>query len=710
MLGVTWIKQNNEFNTSGTDVPSQVAVGSNGDLYVTYQTNGTVADSLNGVTGVPNAKTTNAIGGTDIVVMKMDSSGNVVWTKQNNTFNTTGTNSSPQIVFDSVNDALYVTFQTSGTVQGDGNAKTTTTILVGTDIAVIKMDLDGNVVWTKQNNTFNTRGINSNPHILIHSDELYISYETTGTAPGGTRSAPNDVVVMKMSLDGVVLWIKQNSGFNSTGIQSSSDIAINSNGDLYLTYETTGNVPGKTKCGIKDIVVAKIALDGTVVWVKQESSFNSTGIETNAKTAVDSNGDIYVAYETTGVVADVVTGELMTPGNRKTTNAIVGTDIVIIKMDSTGEVVWTKQDKDFNTTGMNSKPQIAIDSDGVLFVTYHTTGTATNDIRNGSDEDIVVFRMTPTRMIESIKQNDQFNTTSSDVCAKISVDLDSVYVVFETSGNVAGFGNGRTSGGSNKDIAIMRMQKSDMTPYMPPTITLGNIDLGTPGEITFNWTIDTAETDYEYTIYVSDISKNYQILIPSTAYSSPFVANYIIANGPALPLNPVFFAIIGTRTDGSDTITNLVESEQVTVCLLKGTLVKTQNSYVPIEDLQVGDLVLNHKHEPTKITKTINQVISYKPILVGNEINRTIYKIPAGEYGATKDLFLTHHHRFLANGKMLKPLEAGLEKAKPEEFCDEYKKYTVYHLRLEDEYNNNFIVNGDCVVEDWYDWPRPNEF
>ena len=35
------------------------------------------------------------------------------------------------------------------------------------------------------------------------------------------------------------------------------------------------------------------------------------------------------------------------------------------------------------------------------------------------------------------------------------------------------------------------------------------------------------------------------------------------------------------------------------VCLLKGTLVKTQDKYVPIEDLQVGDLVLNHKHQPT---------------------------------------------------------------------------------------------------------------
>ena len=162
------------------------------------------------------------------------------------------------------------------------------------------------------------------------------------------------------------------------------------------------------------------------------------------------------------------------------------------------------------------------------------------------------------------------------------------------------------------------------------------------------------------------------------------------------------------ETDNANVYSSIVKFDISMVCLLKGTLVKTQDSYVPIEDLKVGDVVLNHKEEPTKITKTTMINLSYIENPVGREVNTIVYKIPAGQYGATKDVFLTHHHKFLANGKMVRPFEAGLKRAEPEEICDENKKYTVCHLRLEDEYKNHFIVNGDCIVEDWWDWPRPS--
>jgi len=221
---------------------------------------------------------------------------------------------------------------------------------------------------------------------------------------------------------------------------------------------------------------------------------------------------------------------------------------------------------------------------------------------------------------------------------------------------------------------------------------------------TFTWTnpLSLRDPKYQYDIFRT-ITKSPIATIDTSdsdtlTYETPNADNNIVITSQ--------LSLRAVEKLNSNVYSDVVKFNIILVCLLKGTLVKTQDSYVPIEDLKVGDVVLNHKQEPTKITKVIHINLSYIENPIGREVNTVVYKIPAGQYGATKDVFLTHHHKFLANGKMVKPVDAGLTRAKPEEFCDENNKYSVYHLRLEDEYNNHFIVNGDCIVEDWYEWVK----
>ena len=153
------------------------------------------------------------------------------------------------------------------------------------------------------------------------------------------------------------------------------------------------------------------------------------------------------------------------------------------------------------------------------------------------------------------------------------------------------------------------------------------------------------------------------------------------------------------QSDAKKTTITTAIVQVTTPCLLDGTLVQTPKSQQRIETLKIGDYVLNQYKQPVKITKIHKQRCKYDP----QDISKTIYKIPKGLFGATSDVYLTHHHKFLANNTMIKAGEFNLEKPRPEEFSTN-NMYTVYHLRLEDELNNHFVVNGGCVVEDWWEW------
>jgi hypothetical protein len=77
-----------------------------------------------------------------------------------------------------------------------------------------------------------------------------------------------------------------------------------------------------------------------------------------------------------------------------------------------------------------------------------------------------------------------------------------------------------------------------------------------------------------------------------------------------------------------------------------------------------------------------------------------MYKIPDGQYGAKKDVFLSHLHKVSDGKMMLYPKTLGLEKARKEEFVKD-GKYTLYHLEVENGLLNHLVVNGECVVDSW---------
>ena len=141
-------------------------------------------------------------------------------------------------------------------------------------------------------------------------------------------------------------------------------------------------------------------------------------------------------------------------------------------------------------------------------------------------------------------------------------------------------------------------------------------------------------------------------------------------------------------------------------CLLKGTLVKvSEDVWVPIEDLKVGDVVLTHEGIPTKIVETSKDVIVWED--EQSIENKIVFKIPAGRLGATADTFLSFWHRILHQdgefaGEWRTAAASRIPKAKKDEICpgDGQTTYELYNLHLENQ-TDTFVVNGGVVVESW---------
>ena len=563
----------------------------------------------------------------------------VEWIKQTDVMNTGGNDVNPTIATDS--DGLYVTYTTNGTVSGGVPSGSN-------DIVVMKMNKDGSVAWIKQTALMNTAQSDYQPSIAADSDGLYVTYMTLGTVSGGVLSGGLDIVVMRMNKDGSVAWIQQTALMNTGGYNQAPTIAADSD-SLYVTYNTSGTVSGGINSNRSvDIVVMKMnKTDGSVVWIQQTALMNTAGNDVNSIIAADSTG-LYVTYSTDGTVSG---------GVRSGTS-----DIVVMKMNKTdGSVVWIQQTELMNTGGNDVNPTVAADSNGV-YVTYSTPGTVSGGVQSGFPVyDMVVMRLDNTNgSVVWIKQTALMNTAENDFNPRNAYDSTGLYVTYQTGGTVSG----GVQSGSN-DIVVMRMNKTD----------------GSVAWIQQTAVMNTGGNEFQQSIAADSDS------LYITYYTTGTVSGGVLSGS------------------GTTDIVVMRMRDPLSICLLEGTLVRTPTGSVPIELVKKGDYVLNQHYNPVRVLLTSKRTFQYKENPTNKfDMDNALYTLPAGTLGATSNVYLTRHHKFLtSDGTMKKPEEYGLKRSKLSEFSRTNNLYSVYHLRLEDCYNNHFIVNGDCIVEDWWD-------
>ncbi|HEX9861117.1 MAG TPA: SBBP repeat-containing protein, partial [Nitrospirota bacterium] len=288
-----WTRQEGSLSS---DYACGAAADGTGNVYVTGYTDG----QLGGDT---------VHGGSDVFVSKYDASGNNLWTHMYGSYdNETGQGAAVDTLGN-----VYVAGYTYGPFEGG-------TVIGGSDAFAMKLDPEGNVIWSRQ---FGTAYYEYGRGVAVDaSGSVYVVGETTG-GMGAANAGNRDLFVVKFDPAGNALWQSQDG---TSGSDYCRGVAIGADGYAYVTGDTSGSLDGLTNSGNSDLFLKKYNPDGTTAWTKLTGSASA---DFGMAVSVDVSGAVYVAGVTYGALH----------GN--TNNG--GVDGYLMKFGPDGTRLWTRQ-------------------------------------------------------------------------------------------------------------------------------------------------------------------------------------------------------------------------------------------------------------------------------------------------------------------------------------------------------------------------------
>lgn len=265
----------------------------------------------------------------DIVTTKFDTDGNLLWTV---TFNGAAND------FD---EARAIALDTAGNIIVTG---TTATTVTNYDIAVIKYDASGVLLW---DTIYNGPGNNYDEPLDVITSPSGNIYITGGSDGSGTGS---DVVTIAYTPGGTQLWATRYTG-GGANIDAGKAITLDIAGNVYVTGTTrTSSVNNQ------DIITLKYNNAGVQQWFQR---LNGPG------SVYDEGTDI--------VVND--TGRVFVCGYVRALTGITNYDYITLSYSAAGTLLWQQS---FNGAGNENDRanKIALTPFGKVAVTGRSLGNA----------------------------------------------------------------------------------------------------------------------------------------------------------------------------------------------------------------------------------------------------------------------------------------------------------------------------------------------
>jgi len=403
--------------TSGSDYANGISTGSDGSIYVSGVTRGNLDGQTNS-------------GQMDGFIAKYNPDGTKVWSQL---LGTSGYDSVNAITTGS-DGYIYISGVTGGNLDGQTNSGSS-------DIFISKYSPDGTKIWTRLLGTGNSDNANA---IATGSDgSIYVSGVTGGNLDGQTNSGQTDAFISKYSPDGTKIWTQL---LGSASKEAGYGLTIGSDGNVYISGTTTGNLDGQTNSGGTDAFISKYNSDGSKIWTRL---LGSSGYEDASGIVAGEDGSIYI----TGV----------TGGNLDGQSNNGQTDAFISKYDPDGIKVWTRL---LGTDSYEDGNALTIGGDGFIYVSGVTGGNLDGETNSGgSDAFISKYSLDGRKIWTKL-----LGSVSGEGGNGLNISKDGdIYISGMTTGDLGGQSN---SGGSD---AFIRKLTADGVKGKTLVVIDGNI-------------------------------------------------------------------------------------------------------------------------------------------------------------------------------------------------------------------------------------------
>lgn len=319
---------------------------------------------------------TGNIGSRDYWVVKLDSAGNLLWQKSYG-----GTNIDATGFIQPTKDSGYVIsgYTYSNNVNVSGNHSTTTA-----DLWSLKIDSVGNIVWQKcLGGTGNEWGA------IIHqtNDGGYIvagdSKSNNGDVSGHHGSlSTQDYWVVKLDTARNIQWQKSLGGTSDDVLNSIEQ--TNDGGYIIAGSSMSNNGDVTNNHGNNDYWIVKLDTSGNIQWQK---CLGGTGDDQAMEIHQTSDGGY------------IVTGESASANGNVTANN-GGYDFWIVKLDTVGNIQWQKS---IGGTGTDVSSSIYQNADGSIIVAGYSDSNDGDVSGNHGSNDFWVAKLVFPTIIESQK-------------------------------------------------------------------------------------------------------------------------------------------------------------------------------------------------------------------------------------------------------------------------------------------------------------------
>jgi len=210
--------------------------------------------------------------------------------------------------------------------------------------------------------------VDASGSVYVTGDFRGASITFGSTILTNTTIGSREMFIAKYDANGNVLWAKSAGGDQH---DFGSGIATDASGNVYVTgtFTSSSMTIGSTillnssgGSGSGDIFIAKYDSTGNVIWAKSAGSGFPQDFGNGI--ATDASGNVYATGD--------FSGSIITFGSTTLTKTGVGFNGYIVKYDSTGNVLWAKNEGGFGSVINKS---VNVDTSGNVYVTGQIAGS-----------------------------------------------------------------------------------------------------------------------------------------------------------------------------------------------------------------------------------------------------------------------------------------------------------------------------------------------